>query len=75
MAIITKAAQNVVLAAGTWVNEDAVGFTVDVVKVGDRVYDITDGWYYEVKSVQPVKIGDVFSHRVVQLRKLPFGGL
>lgn len=75
MVIVTKAASNMALAAGAWVDEDAVGFTVDVVKVGDRIYDTTDRWYYEVKSVQPVKVGTKFKHRVVQLKKLPFGGL
>jgi len=70
MIIIPRTATQVLISAGLWAHEDAVGLTVDPVNVGDQI-KTKEEIYYEITSIQRVFIGDSFSHYVCDLKELP----
>lgn len=74
---VQRNAANVAYACGGYVNLDATLFTADVLEVGDQIQLSTSNDYFEVKTVEKVWSfgGDDFSHRICQLKHLPFGGL
>lgn len=75
MVIMPRGATQLMLAAGVFAREDAVGLTADVVEVGDQVKNPSDNTIYEVSSIQKVKFADSFSHRICDLKELPYGAL
>jgi len=72
--LIPKGSTRMALAAGTYVRSDALGLTSDGLEEGDEVLT-EDDVYYEVEATREITLGDSFSHREVDLTKLPFKNL
>lgn len=69
MPIEDRGTRVLLLPVGTYVRLDALGFTADVVEVGDEI-KTDDGRYYEVKAVKKVYRGDSFVRRDCDLTLL-----
>lgn len=65
-----KGASQLAVVVGTYIKYDAIFSTADGFKEADEFID-PFGNYYEVKAVEDFAMGDSFSHRVLQLTKLP----
>jgi hypothetical protein len=74
MVIYDENSRELMLNAGTYVVNDAVGITVDYLKVGDYLqhYLVDNLRFFEVSSVKPRFIGDDFRFYVCHLTQVPF---
>lgn len=70
MVIFTSTASVLPQFPGSYVRYDGLGFTDDVVAVGDQIVD-ADSITYEVKAVSPVKVGATTYVNKVDLVQLP----
>lgn len=74
MIILPRGSPYMHLAPGSYVREDAVGLTADVVVSGDLI-ETSDGVCYEVKGVRKQSVGTSFFYRECDLTLLPLQGL
>jgi len=70
MIIIQKESQSMALKMGYYVNLDALGLTIDTVKVYDLITDIFNRTW-EVESVKPIIVGDTVKYFKCDLKEMP----
>jgi len=70
MIVIPKSAPRLALMAGYYIRLDALGLTVDYVRIGDEISDAA-GHVYLVKSVIPVGFGDTARYFKCDLEEMP----